>query len=61
MSDFTKGLNSIIIPAYESETYLRECLTKQISTGMAYDPPKSRAFIQKYGRGEYTVLLCHDE
>lgn len=43
------------------ECYLRECVTKQISIGNAYNPPKSRAFIQKYGRGEYTVLLCHDE
>lgn len=43
------------------ECYVRECLTKQIPTGVAYDPQKSRAFIQKYGGGEYTVLLCHYE
>ena len=43
------------------ECYVRECLTKQIPTGVAYDLQKSLAFIQKYGRGEYTVLLCHDE
>ena len=42
------------------ECYMRDCLTRQIPTGMAYDREKSRAFIQKYGRGEYTVLLCHD-
>lgn len=43
------------------ECYMRDCLTKQIPTGMAYDREKSRAFIQKYGKGEYAVLLCHDE
>lgn len=43
------------------ECYLQECLTKQIPTGMTYDPQKSRAFIQKYGGGKYTVLLCHDK
>lgn len=43
------------------ECYMRACLTKQIPTGIAYDFEKSRAFIQKYSRGEYTVLLCHDE
>ena len=42
------------------ECYMRDCLTKQIPTGMAYDREKSRAFIQKYGNGGYTVLLCHD-
>lgn len=43
------------------ECYMRDCLTKQIPTGIAYDLEKSRAFIQKYGKGGYTVLLCHDE
>ena len=43
------------------ECYLKECLEKQISTGASYNPEKSRAFIQKYGGGEYTVFLCHDE
>ena len=43
------------------ECYMRDCLTKQIPTGISYNPEKSRAFIQKYSRGEYTVLLCHDE
>ena len=42
------------------ECYMRDCLTKQIPTGMAYDREKSLAFIQKYGKGGYTVLLCHD-
>ena len=42
------------------ECYMRDCLTRQIPTGMAYNREKSRAFIQKYGSGEYTVLLCHD-
>lgn len=43
------------------ECYRRECLTKQIPTGTSYNLEKSRAFIQKYGKGGYTVFLCHDE
>ena len=43
------------------ECYMRDCLTRQIPTGISYNPEKSRAFIKKYGAGEYTVLLCHDE
>ena len=43
------------------ECYLRECLEKRISTGTSYCPEKSRQFIEKYGSGEYTVLLCHDQ
>ena len=43
------------------ECYMRECLTKQIPTGISCNPEKSRAFINKYGNGEYTVFLCHDE
>lgn len=43
------------------ECYMRDCLTKQIPTGISYNPEKSRTFIQKYGNGRYTVLLCHDE
>lgn len=43
------------------ECYMRECLTKQIPTGISCNPEKSRDFIQKYGREEYMVLLCHDE
>lgn len=42
------------------ECYMRECLTKQIPTGASCSPKKSREFIEKYGNGEYTVLLCHD-
>ena len=43
------------------ECYRRECLTRQIPPGAPYNPEKSSAFIQKYGGGEYTVFLCHDE
>lgn len=43
------------------ECYMRDCLAKQIPTGISYNPEKSRAFIQKYCVGEYTVFLCHDE
>lgn len=42
------------------ECYLRECLDKRIPTGTSYCPKNSREFIEKYGNGEYTVLLCHD-
>ena len=42
------------------ECYLRECLEKQIPTGSSYCLEKSRKFIEKYGNGEYAVLLCHD-
>ena len=42
------------------ECYMRDCLTKQIPTGISYNPEKSRAFIKKYGVGECTVFLCHD-
>ena len=57
--EITDADNKYIIAG--DECYMRDCLTRQIPTGMAYDPQKSRAFIQKYGRGEYTVFLCHDE
>ena len=43
------------------ECYMRDCLTKQIPTGISCNPEKSRDFVKKYGKGEYTVLLCHDE
>lgn len=43
------------------ECYMRDCLTKQIPTGVSYNTEKSRDFVKKYGNGEYTVLLCHDE
>lgn len=57
--EITDSDNKYIIAG--DECYVRECLTKQIPTGVAYDLQKSLAFIQKYGRVEYTVLLCHDE
>ena len=43
------------------ECYLHECLYKRISTGSSYCTVKSREFIEKYGNGEYTVLLCHEK
>ena len=43
------------------ESYMRDCLTRQNPTGMAYDREKSLAFIQIYGKGGYKVFLCHDE
>ena len=56
--EITKQDNTYIIAG--DECYMRDCLTRQIPTGRAYDREKSRAFIQKYGKGGYTVLLCHD-
>lgn len=43
------------------ECYLRECLQKQIPTGCSYCPQKSKAFIEKYSKQEYTVFLSHDK
>ena len=43
------------------ECYLHECLKKRIPTGSSYCPEKSRKFIEKYGNGEYAVLLCHEK
>ena len=43
------------------ECYLHECLDKRIPTGSSYCLEKSREFIEKYGNGEYTVLLCHEK
>ncbi len=43
------------------ECYLYECLEKGIPTGSSFCPERSRAFIEKYGKEPYSVLLCHDE
>lgn len=42
------------------ECYLRDCLTQMRPTGASYCPEKSRQFLQKYTKGTYCVLLCHD-
>ena len=57
--EITDSDNKYIIAG--DECYVRECLTKQIPTGASYNPEKSRDFVKKYGNGEYTVFLCHDE
>ena len=57
--EITKQDNTYIIAG--DECYMRECLEKQIPTGVSHNPEKSRYFINKYGNGEYTVFLCHDE
>ncbi len=56
--EITENKDKYIIAG--DECYLRECLKKRIPTGTSYCPEKSREFIEKYGNGEYTVLLCHD-
>ena len=43
------------------ECYLYECIERGIPTGSSRCPEKSRAFIEKYGKEPYHVLLCHDE
>lgn len=43
------------------ECYIRECLDKKIPTGSSYSPQKSREFIEQYSKGNYTVLLCHEQ
>ncbi len=66
MSDFTKGLISIIIPAYESETYLRECLTSvvnqtypQIEVIISYGKSKDKTYeiIQEF-QTKYNFIQC---
>ena len=57
--EITDSDNKYIIAG--DECYLRDCLAKQIPTGSSYNPEKSRDFVKKYGNGEYTVFLCHDE
>ena len=57
--EITDGQKKYIIAG--DECYMRDCLIKQIPTGISYNPEKSREFIKKYGVGEYTVFLCHDE
>lgn len=42
------------------ECYLYECIERGIPTGSSCCPEKSRAFIEKYGKEPYRVLLCHD-
>ena len=43
------------------ELYSRDCITKQIPPGAPYNPENSKKFLEKYCKGGYTVLLCHDE
>ena len=57
--EITDSVKKYIIAG--DECYMRDSLTKHIPTGISCNPEKSRAFIQKYGVGEYTVFLCHDE
>lgn len=43
------------------ECYIRECLTKQIPTGSSCCPKKSREFVEKYSKPQFSVLLCHQK
>ncbi len=42
------------------ECYTRACLTENRPTGSSVDREKSRAFVEAFGSGTYTVLLSHD-
>lgn len=42
------------------ECYKRDCIDMKIPTGASYSVEKSKEFIQKYGNGEYNILMCHD-
>lgn len=42
------------------ECYQYACLEGNIPTGCSCNRQKSRAFIEKYSKKEYTVLLCHE-
>lgn len=57
--EITDGQKQYVIAG--DECYVRECIEKQIPTGAPYNPENSRAFIEKYAKGDYTVLLCHDK
>ena len=57
--EITDGQKQYVIAG--DECYVRECIEKQIPPGAPYDPEKSRAFLEKYAKGDYTVLLCHDQ
>lgn len=59
IAEIDDGQNIKIIAG--DECYMRECLIKKIPTGASYCPQKSKAFIKKYAKTQYTVLLCHDE
>ncbi len=43
------------------EVYARECLEREIPTGVSFCPLKSHAFVKQYGSGHCLVLLCHDD
>lgn len=43
------------------ECYLADCFLQKIPTGVSRDPQKSRTFLETCGKGEETVLFCHDE
>ena len=59
VGEITDENNQYVIAG--DECYSMECIQRQIPTGSSYNPEKSRDFIEKYGNGGYTVLLCHDQ
>ena len=55
---FARGGREYVIAG--DECYSKRCLTEGRPTGASYNKERSRAFVQVYGSGAYTVFLSHD-
>ena len=42
------------------EVYTSACVERQLPTGSSYNMENSRAFLEKYGQGDYEILYFHD-
>lgn len=42
------------------ECHTSDCFRKNIPNGISFSLQKSKYFLEKYGTGEYRVLMCHD-
>ena len=49
--------NNII--AVGDECYMKECIDKQVATGVSFCLEKSKEFIKKYSNSSYTLLFSH--
>ncbi len=43
------------------ECYLKDCVDRQIPTGISFCLEKSKAFLEKYGKPSYTLLFSHSQ
>ena len=59
IAEITDGNGTYIIAG--DELYSRECIKRQVLPGAPYNPENSKKFLEKYCKGGYNVLLCHDE